>query len=342
MTLTVRTRPPARHKKISGQHHRRGKDYHKAYWPYLPIIAVVVAGFVLNSAWPNRHSVLGYATDMSIQNLLADTNAQRTGNSQLALGLNAELDQAAQAKANDMAARNYWSHDTPDGQTPWSFITAAGYSYQAAGENLAYGFSTAGDTLTGWMNSPEHRANILNANYQEVGFGIANSPNYQNSGPETIVVAMYAKPTGAVVAATVPSTPAASAPIPTTTVSGRAAASTQAGAPAPAPQATNTAEQPVNTPNAAKNVAKPVPEIAPQNISRVQLLTAGKAPWSMFAVSLIVSAALLAFLLRHGFAWHKVLVRGERFVLSHPLLDVAFVGLIMVGFILTRAAGVIR
>jgi hypothetical protein len=74
-----------------------------------------------------------------------------------------------------MAARDYWSHNTPDGQTPWSFITAAGYNYQTAGENLAYGFSTASDTVTGWMNSTEHRANILNGKFKELGVGVEPS-----------------------------------------------------------------------------------------------------------------------------------------------------------------------
>src|SRR5882757_4641638 len=134
MTLVARSKPPTHHKKVSGKHHRQNKGYHKAYWPYLPLLAIVVAGVLLNSAWPGKHSVLGYATDMSVQSLLDDTNTQRAGNGEGALGLNAQLDQAAQAKANDMATRDYWSHNTPDGQTPWSFITATGYNYAAAGE----------------------------------------------------------------------------------------------------------------------------------------------------------------------------------------------------------------
>jgi hypothetical protein len=100
-----------------------------------------------------------------------------------------------------MAARDYWSHNTPDGKTPWAFITKTGYHYQKAGENLAYGFSNAEDTITGWMNSTEHRANILNASYSEVGFGVVDVPNYNHSGPETLVVAMYARPATASTAA---------------------------------------------------------------------------------------------------------------------------------------------
>src|SRR5438105_1975635 len=151
MTLTKQKprRPSTTSRKRTGQHHRHSQHYAKAYWPYLPIVAVLALGIALNS-WLGHmnHSVLGYATDMSTQSLLDDTNAQRSGNSETTLHLNAQLDQAAQAKANDMSTRDYWSHNTPDGQTPWTFITATGYSYQTAGENLAYGFSTAADTIT--------------------------------------------------------------------------------------------------------------------------------------------------------------------------------------------------
>jgi hypothetical protein len=66
--------------------------------------------------------------------------------------------------------------------------------FQAAGENLAYGFSSSSAILTGWMASPEHRANILDTNYQDVGFGVATSLDYQQHGPEIIVVAEYGDP----------------------------------------------------------------------------------------------------------------------------------------------------
>lgn len=349
MTLTKQKarRPSAAARKRSGMHHRHNQHYVKAYWPYLPIFAVLSLGILLNS-WLGHanHSVLGYATDMSIQSLLDDTNAQRTSNGESALNLNAQLDQAAQAKANDMAARDYWSHNTPDGQTPWSFITAAGYSYTTAGENLAYGFDTASDTLTGWMNSPEHRANILNTSFVDVGFGIINIPDYQNSGPETLVVAMYASPASPSVAT---ATPAPSTPARSTTQSAPAAASSGA------PTASPTAGQPVpatTTPAAALNetgtkaspaAAAPAPEPSPQHVSRIQLLENGQlASWGLAATTLITIAALLFFFTRHLFAWHKVLVRSERFVLHHPLLDVAAIAVVTVGLILSQTSGLIR
>src|SRR5665647_1564760 len=157
LTKTPPKRPSISHRKRAGQHHKQNHSYVKAYWPYLPIIAILTFG-MFASTWfstANR-DVMGYATEMSVQNLLNETNSQRVANSLGSLAINAQLDQAAQTKANDMAARDYWSHNTPDGQTPWTFVTAAGYSYQTVGENLAYGFATSADTVTGWMNSAPH------------------------------------------------------------------------------------------------------------------------------------------------------------------------------------------
>jgi len=216
MTLAPKTKPVTtiQHKKRSGAHHRRSKQYSKPYWPYLPLLAIVGIGLILNSVWTGRTHVLGDSTTFSSAQLLANTNAQRRTDQEANLRLNNQLDEAAQAKAEDMARQNFWSHDTPDGKTPWTFITATGYQYQAAGENLAFGFDSSGAAVNGWMHSAEHRANILNSSFEDVGFGIASSPNYQNSGPETIVVAMYAEPAGASTVRTAPVEPLApSAPI---------------------------------------------------------------------------------------------------------------------------------
>jgi hypothetical protein len=57
---------------------------------------------------------------------------------------------------------------------------------------------------------------------------------------------------------------------------------------------------------------------------------------------MLASIALLAFLLRHSFAWHKVLVRGEKFILHHPFLDIIFVAVATLGFILLQTTGTIR
>lgn len=100
------------------------------------------------------------------------TNDQRRANNLPPLNLNSQLNTAAENKAADMFAKNYWAHVSPDGTTPWYFIKGSGYSYVYAGENLARGFTTAGEVVDAWMASPDHRENELSPNYQDVGFAV--------------------------------------------------------------------------------------------------------------------------------------------------------------------------
>ena len=126
-----------------------------------------------------------FSSAITEQNIVSLTNASRQSFGLTALTFNSQLKAAAQTKASDMLAKGYFSHETPDGKTPWDFITAAGYSYLSAGENLAVNFIEAEDVENAWMNSPGHKANILNQTYQEIGIGIAQG-EYQ--GKEAIFV----------------------------------------------------------------------------------------------------------------------------------------------------------
>jgi hypothetical protein len=343
-TKSKRT-PPRHHLKRTGQHHKSSKHYSKTYWPYLPLLVIVILGIAFSSWWSGaQRNVLGYATDVSVTSLLDGTNAQRGSNGLGALALNGQLNAAAQAKANDMAARDYWSHNTPDGATPWTFIVRAGYGYQAAGENLAYGFGSSSDTISGWMNSAEHRANILNGNYADVGFGIANAANYQGTGPETIVVAMYGKPVAAVApvpkAAPVTPQPAKStAAAPTT----NASPTEQQGSPAASPSTPTPPTQ--QTPARPADTQAQAPSAAPlreQRVSRVQLVSSSAAPWSAFAISALAVASLALFFLRHGLIWHRFLRKGETFAIKYHVLDIVLVALGVMGFVLTRTVGTIH
>lgn len=295
------------HQKRRGAHHRQSKPYLKVYWPYVPMLLVVLGGFLFN-AWlsrPQVNGVLAYATEISSQKLLQTTNSQRSSNGKKALVINDKLTAAAQTKANDMAKRNYWSHLTPDGKQPWEFMQQAGYAYQKAGENLAYGFDSSSDTVAGWMNSKSHRENLLDSDYTEVGFGYANVSNYNKSGPETVVVAMYGEPQGANGAAA----PSSSAP---------------------------TNDGPV-TSNSSR-----FGEPATLAVSRIQSLTGGSAPWVSFAIGLFIGGSLIYMTLKHGRAFKRAFIHGEEFFLHHAALDVILVGLVMVGYILSQTAGVIR
>lgn len=102
------------------------------------------------------------------------TNNQRENNSLPDLKENNLLTQAAQLKANDMAARGYFSHNTPDGKTPWYWLEQVGYKYSYAGENLAVNFFESDEVAQAWMNSPSHRANIVKKDYTEIGIAVAS------------------------------------------------------------------------------------------------------------------------------------------------------------------------
>jgi uncharacterized protein YkwD len=125
--------------------------------------------------------------NIDINALWQGTNDQRAQNGLAALTLDPLLNKSAQLKCDDMVAKDYWQHNAPDGTEPWAFMQRAGVQYSAGAENLAYGFSGAGAVISGWMNSPGHRANML-GDYTNVGFGICNSPNYVGNGPQTIIV----------------------------------------------------------------------------------------------------------------------------------------------------------
>ena len=89
-----------------------------------------------------------------------------------------------------MVARDYWSHNAPDGTEPWEFIKRHNV-YKYAGENLAYGYLTANDLVAGWMNSPRHRDNIVRAVYNRVGYAQCEYPINSKQGDNTLVVQFF-------------------------------------------------------------------------------------------------------------------------------------------------------
>lgn len=186
-----------RYKKQNGLHHARNKRYLKVYWPYLPLLMFIGVGIAASLfIVVTRSTSAAKSPSMSDASLLSQTNQAREVDNGQPLLESTSLDQAAQQKANSMVQQNYWSHISPSGQTPWQLILASGYKFQQAGENLAYGFSSSKAVMSAWLNSPDHRANVLSTNYDDVGFGIARSNNFQGQGPQTVIVAMYASPSG--------------------------------------------------------------------------------------------------------------------------------------------------
>ncbi|MCZ8536653.1 S-layer homology domain-containing protein [Paenisporosarcina quisquiliarum] len=94
-----------------------------------------------------------------------------------ALVADAPLSKIATVKAEDMVKNNYFDHISPTYGKPWDMAKQFGYSYSSFGENIAYGQKTPQEVVTAWMNSPGHKANILNKDYTNIGAGIKKDAN---------------------------------------------------------------------------------------------------------------------------------------------------------------------
>lgn len=113
--------------------------------------------------------------------VMAKINNERTQRFLPSLITNGKLLAAANIKSNDMLKRSYFSHVDPDGNYVWPTIIAQGYTpYSTLGENLAIDFFSASSVVDAWMNSPSHRANILNQKFEDQGLAAV----YGNFEPE--------------------------------------------------------------------------------------------------------------------------------------------------------------
>ncbi|HEY3055000.1 MAG TPA: CAP domain-containing protein [Thermoanaerobaculia bacterium] len=126
----------------------------------------------------------------AIRALVDDMNRERAAYGLAPLHLNQQLTLAAGDRINDMFAKHYFNHISPDGIDPFTWADKRGYDYRLIGENLAVGYPTASGVVDGWMHSPAHRANILKKGFDEIGVAIApGSPARPYAGPT--VVALY-------------------------------------------------------------------------------------------------------------------------------------------------------
>lgn len=106
------------------------------------------------------------------------TNGQRAKHGLKPLRMNWELQRVARIKSEDMRNRNYFAHTSPTYGEPFDMIRNFGIWYNAAGENIAAGQQTPEAVVNAWMNSPGHKANILNGNFTEIGCGTALGGRY--------------------------------------------------------------------------------------------------------------------------------------------------------------------
>ncbi|MBI3956310.1 hypothetical protein HY339_03570 [Candidatus Gottesmanbacteria bacterium] len=156
---------------------------------FVYLLAFVLFRLLLSLGHAQFPDVLGFATDIRVEQLFSAINAKRAEGGLGALVLDQRLSRAAALKAQDMFAKGYWAHNAPDGKTPWEFITAAGYRYGVAGENLAKNFSVSNGVVDAWMASSTHRENIMRGDYKDIGFAVVNG--VLGGEETTLVVQMF-------------------------------------------------------------------------------------------------------------------------------------------------------
>lgn len=255
------------------------------------LLAVKISVISLTVVGPTE---LALSSEITRENVFSLTNDSRKENKIGLLSWDDKLAQAAQEKADDMLDKGYFAHTSPDGRLPWDFITASGYNYLTAGENLAEGFIEAETTEEAWMNSPGHRANILNKNFEQIGVGISKG-KYQ--GHQTIfVVQMFGTPMDQPLKVLREPTPVAepkvaATPVPTPT-------KTPVPAPAPVPATKqNVVPSPVASPTPAPVVTAENGEVVAEKMEIVnsRVLLTGDEVIITVTTSGPVAKALVSF-----------------------------------------------
>lgn len=183
--------------------HRAKILHHSGLIVIITLLLITQFGFFLTEQ--KYPGVLGITNNISVDDLVHQTNTKRQEQGLSALSYNEALSDAARRKAQHMLDNNYWAHNAPDGTTPWSFFKAAGYEYIFAGENLARGFSGTNEVLDAWMASPGHKENIMSPNYKEIGFAVVTG---NLTGEETVLVVEMFGSKNSSVAQVVPTTQA--------------------------------------------------------------------------------------------------------------------------------------
>lgn len=300
----------------------RGSNNHKPKLLHnssLFLIAFAFIGLqaVIQVSSPVSGNVLGYATNISPDEIIRLTNIKRAENGLSPLAYNAVLSQAALAKGNDMINKNYWAHVAPDGTQPWAFFLSAGYKYKYAGENLARDFNDSASTVDAWMASPSHRENMLSPNYKEIGVAVVNG---SLTGSETTLVVQFF---GTSVSGTIPVQQVSAAEL---------------RSPSPSPIALGTANSsPLPKPIANTN-SSPAP-VAQTSASELSTASPFVSPFDLTkSISLVVVILLIAVMVVDYVIISK---RNVRRVGGRPFAHIAFLGMIAAMLIIAKVGRII-
>jgi hypothetical protein len=182
-------------------------DYKPHFFREISVAIIVVGsifmlGFSFGSSFLIHKTVLGASVTA---NVLVDlTNESRLTYNEEPLRRNPVLDKAATLKADDMAANQYFSHNSPTGVTPWHWFQEAGYTFLYAGENLAINFIDPNEVRDAWLASPTHRANLLDVRFKEIGMSTVSG--VYKDGPTIYIVQLFGTPAVEKAAAAAPAT----------------------------------------------------------------------------------------------------------------------------------------
>lgn len=102
-------------------------------------------------------------------------NQERSKAGLSSLSMSEELSKVAMVKAQDMYDNNYFDHNSPTHGSPFDMMNEYGITFNSAGENIAKGQTTPTQVMNAWMNSPGHKANILNKSYTKIGIAFYNN-----------------------------------------------------------------------------------------------------------------------------------------------------------------------
>ena len=119
-----------------------------------------------------------YQLNQFEQQVVELTNNERAKHGLSALQADWELSRVAREKSRDMATVNYFDHNSPTYGSPFDMMKSYGISYRGAGENIAKGQRSPQEVVNAWMNSPGHRANILNGDFTHIGVGFVEQGNH--------------------------------------------------------------------------------------------------------------------------------------------------------------------
>ncbi len=284
----------------------------------LLLITLVLVSFqyALSFAGRSFPSVLGYAANISPEEVISLTNTQRINNGLAPLSGNPTLSQAAVAKGNDMLAKGYWAHFAPDGTSPWSFFLSFGYKYRYAGENLARDFSDAAGAVSAWMDSPTHRENILNANYKEIGIGVVEG---NLAGVDTTIIVQFF---GTPLDGTTGNIPVAEAQSAATSYPSASVSPKPTFKPSPVPESTAVPTEP---PQQISNATG-------SSISFISPFTSTKGI-SLFVLGILIMILSIDFVI----VKRNKLVRAGGRTLAH----IAFLGMILAVILILKAGQII-